>query len=137
MDRIAPIVGLANRWFQPLTHLSNGLSEVRYLTAFSVEIYKINLIAFGLFLQASAKLDIYFVTTNFFTIFFLKDVKNLFILTLFPTLFYVKLNYPRVFPDHIFDIKAVLDDGYKSEGVFSYNLSSEMAVTGISVETFR
>ena len=22
MDRIAPIVGLANRWFQPLTHLS-------------------------------------------------------------------------------------------------------------------
>lgn len=23
VDRIAPIVGLANRWFQPLTHLSN------------------------------------------------------------------------------------------------------------------
>ena len=22
VDRIAPIVGLANRWFQPLTHLS-------------------------------------------------------------------------------------------------------------------
>ncbi|MDE6422758.1 MAG: hypothetical protein K2K95_04990, partial [Muribaculaceae bacterium] len=75
VDRIAPIVGLANRWFQPLTHLSNGLSEVRCLTAFSVEIYKINLIAFGLFLQASAKLDIYFLTTNFFTIFFLKYIK--------------------------------------------------------------
>ncbi len=22
VDRIAPVVGLANRWFQPLTHLS-------------------------------------------------------------------------------------------------------------------
>ena len=28
VDRIAPIVGLANRWFQPLTHLSRDLSEL-------------------------------------------------------------------------------------------------------------
>ncbi len=28
VDRIAPIVGLANRWFQPLTHLSGVFSFV-------------------------------------------------------------------------------------------------------------
>ena len=57
VDRIAPIVGLANRWFQPLTHLSlpGGISAL-----------------------ATAKLMLFYSSTKFFPVFLIFFLPKLF-----------------------------------------------------------
>ncbi len=76
MDRIAPIVGLANRWFQPLTHLS--LTKEKHSGR-----------RFGLIFRfCSAKVDVFNVLTKFLAIFLTIHSKNKYSDCLFSQIYY-------------------------------------------------